>query len=332
VHEAVSVAVMRTDADLHAALGRELCEQAAEVVALEGPRTAMRDIVSGPTDADKLDYLLRDSYFAGVNYGNYDLPRIIDTARVIAPTSVQTQLGFEAEGIWAVEELRMARHHMHRQVYGHKTRLATDIMTTRALRLAIQTGVLSEAAFKVSVIDGRPQVDEGFLAAYLQHTDADTLDALCDASEGSPVRDLGERLRDRRLLRRTTAIWLDHHIERLGDARFAAICDPEEFTTEKIGAIEARLAEELGIAPHLVALHLDARSNPTYRTPGRPLGPKDIMIQRDGHQPLLMERESEIFTQGAIQDLTWVYLYTPELDRDTDQRAEERLWTALLEI
>jgi HD superfamily phosphohydrolase len=57
VHEAVSVAIMRTDASLHAALGRELCERAAEIVALEGPRSAMRDIVSGPTDADKLDYL-----------------------------------------------------------------------------------------------------------------------------------------------------------------------------------------------------------------------------------------------------------------------------------
>jgi hypothetical protein len=131
VHEAVSVAIMRTDPDLHAALGRELCERAAEIVGLEGPRSVMRDIVSGPTDADKLDYLLRDSYYAGVSYGRYDLERIIDTARVIAPSSAQTQLGFDADDIYAVEEMRMARHHMHRQVYGHKTRLATDIMTTR---------------------------------------------------------------------------------------------------------------------------------------------------------------------------------------------------------
>jgi uncharacterized protein len=128
VHEAVSVAIMRTDPGLHSALGAELCDRAADLVALEGSRTHMRDIVSGPTDADKLDYLLRDSYFAGVNYGHYDLDRIIDSVRVIAPRSAQTQLGFNADGLWAVEELLLARHHMHRQVYGHKTRLATDIM------------------------------------------------------------------------------------------------------------------------------------------------------------------------------------------------------------
>lgn len=245
IHEAVSVAIMRTDPDLHAALGQELCERAAEIVAPEGRRSVMRDIVSGPTDADKLDYLLRDSHYAGVNYGRYDLDRIIDTARIIAPTSAQTQLGYDADGVWAVEEMRMARHHMHRQVYGHKTRLATDIMTTRALRLAIAEGVLPEAAFKVPVVDGRPQVDGNFLDAYLAHTDADTLAQLCDAPTGSAVRDLGERLRDRRLLRQSVSIWLEQHLERLGDARFATIRDPDEFTRERVEEIEADIAAEL---------------------------------------------------------------------------------------
>jgi putative nucleotidyltransferase with HDIG domain len=338
VHEAVSVAIMRTDESLHRALGKDLCEQAAAIVALEGPRTVLRDIVSGPTDADKLDYLLRDSYYAGVSYGRYDLSRIIDTARVIAPRSAQTQLGFDADGLWAVEEMRMARHHMHRQVYGHKTRLATDIMTTRALRLALAEGVLPEAAFKVAVIDGRPQVSAEFLNAYLQHTDDQVLHILCAAPSDSPVRDLGERLRDRRLLRQTVSFWLDQHLDELGDARFAFIRDPEEFTRDRLEAIEAHIASELDLPAHLVALYLDSRANPTYRSPGRPLGPKDIMIQRQDAQPLLMERESEIFTEGAGADLTWLHLYTPELDAENpdnptlDLKAKELLWNAMLEL
>ena len=338
VHEAVSVAIMRTDEALHAALGRERCERAAEIVALEGPRTAMRDVVSGPTDADKLDYLLRDSHYAGVNYGRYDLDRIIDTARVIAPRSAQTQLGFDAGGLWAVEEMRMARHHMHRQVYGHKTRLATDVMTTRALRLAIAGGVLPDAAFKVPVVNGRPEIDEAFLAAYLEHTDDRVLDRLCAAPDGSAVRDLGERLRDRRLLRQTVSIWLEQHLDQLGDARFAWIRDPEEFTRDRVEAIEAQIADELDLPAHVVAIYLDSRGNPTYRSPGRPLGPKDIMIQRDDAQPLLMERESEIFSEGAGADITWLHLYTPKLDPEhpdnptLDLKAKELLWNALLAL
>lgn len=337
VHEAVSVAIMRTNPDLHAALGKDLCEEAAAIVGLEGSRTAMRDVVSGPTDADKLDYLLRDSHFAGVNYGRYDLDRIIDTARVIAPSSAQSQLGFDADGLWAVEEMRMARHHMHRQVYGHKTRVATDIMTTRALRLAISEGALSETGFKVPVVDGRPRIEDDFLEAYLAHTDANVLERFCCASEG-PVRDLGERLRDRRLLRQTVSIWLNQEFDQLGDARVALILDPDEFTRERIEEIEESIAADLDLEPHLVAIYLDARTNPTYRTPGRPIGPKDIMFQRDDNEPLLMERESEIFREGAAPDLSWLHLYTPCLNPDDptdtalDEKAKELLWTALKEL
>lgn len=332
VHEAVSVAVMRTDPDLHAALGKELCEQAADVVGLEGPRTATRDIVSGPSDADKLDYLLRDSHFAGVNYGRYDLDRIIDIVRIITPRSTQSQLGFDADGLWAVEEMRMARHHMHRQVYGHKTRLATDIMTTRALRLAIVEGVLSEAGFKVPAVGSQPVIDEGFLEAYLAHDDAGVLAALCDADE-ERVSDLACRLRDRRLLRQTVSIRLDHQSYELGDARVATIRDPEEFTRDRIEAIEAGIAAELGLQDHLVAIYLDSRTNPTYRTPGGPIGPKDIMIQRDDSQPLLMESESEIFVEGGATDLTWLHLYTPSLENEElDSKAKELLWQALLDL
>jgi HD superfamily phosphohydrolase len=334
VHEAVSVAIMRSDEQLRGALGGDLCDAAADIVAHQGPRTVARDIVSGPTDADKFDYLLRDSYFAGVNYGRYDLARLIDTAKVITPRGTQTQLGFDADGLWAVEEMRMARHHMHRQVYGHKTRIATDIMVTRALRLAIAEGVLPESGFKIPKSEsGEIEIDEKFLDDYLAQTDAAVLEALCEAPDGSPVRDLGERLRDRRLLRQTVSIRLDQERGRLGDPRFAFIRDPEEFTRDRVEAIEAKIAAELGLSSHLVALQLDSRTNPTYRTPGGPLGPKDIMIQRDDMEPMLMESESEIFTEGGAADLTWLHLYTPGLDsHELDDKAKEMLWEALLDL
>ncbi len=42
----------------------------------------LHEIVSGPIDADKQDYLLRDSYFTGVKYGIYDQERLKNTLRV----------------------------------------------------------------------------------------------------------------------------------------------------------------------------------------------------------------------------------------------------------
>jgi uncharacterized protein len=334
VHEAVSVALMRKDPDLHAALGEDLCRQAADVVALKGPRSAMSDVVSGPTDADKLDYLLRDSYFAGVNYGRYDLDRIIDSARVIAPRSAQTELGFDADGLWAVEELLMARHHMHRQVYGHKTRLATDIMVTRALRLAIEEGVLPDRAYRVDTGDrGEAVITDEFLEAYLAQTDVLVLDRLGQEPEDSPVGDLGRRLAERRLLRQSVSIRLDQRKHELGDATYAFLLDPDEFTRERIGTIEEKIAGELGLPVHLVALYLDSRKNPTYRNPGAPTR-KDIMVQPEGPraQPRLLHSESEIFREETGLEHTWLYLYTPELSDDKKQQAEELLWNELRDL
>lgn len=134
------------------------------------------------------------------------------------------------------------------------------------------------------------------------------------------------------------SIWLNQEIDELGDARVALILDPDEFTRERIETIEEGIAADLGLDPHLVAIYLDARTNPTYRTPGRPIGPKDIMIQRGENEPLLMERESEIFREGAAPDLSWIHLYTPCLnphkpaDTTLDEKAKDLLWQALKDL
>jgi hypothetical protein len=116
----------------------------------------------------------------------------------------------------------------------------------------------------------------------------------------------------------------------LGDARYARIRDPEEFTHEIIQQLETKIADELGVASHLVAIYLDSHTNPTYRNPGVRLGRKDIMIQRDRAQPRLLHRESEIFRDMMGPDHVWMYLYTPRLkDKKMDRRAKELLWTEL---
>src|SRR5581483_265817 len=150
--------------------------------------------------ADKLDYLLRDSYFTGVKYGEYDLDKIINSALVIAPDTPQSQLGFDADGVWAVEGLLLARHHMHRQVYGHKTRIATDIMVERALTYGLDDGAIDPASFAVPLADGKPAPDEGFLSAYLTLTDAGVMEALLGQGADTPSRQLARRLVERRLL------------------------------------------------------------------------------------------------------------------------------------
>ena len=82
-----------------------------------------------------MDYLLRDSWHAGVAYGRFDHHRLIDTLRILPPPaaapgqerSIEPSLGIEEGGMQTAEALLLARYFMYSQVYFHKSRKIYDI-------------------------------------------------------------------------------------------------------------------------------------------------------------------------------------------------------------
>lgn len=330
VHEAISISLIRTDPELRDALGAELCDRAAALLdeGRRGQRSVMSDIVSGPTDADKLDYLLRDSHYAGVRYGQFDLARLIGTATVIHDGEHQTYLGFHEGGVWAVEGLLLARHHMHRQVYGHKTRVATDIMIERAMTLGLEEGALDTVAYTVSSQGGQPAPDEQFLAAYAAQTDHSVIAVLLSQDSETRSRELASRLMQRRLLRRNARIALHEHRERLGIAMRKLV----SVSGDGLAELEAAIADEVGHPPHLVALRIEQPSNPTYRLPGADISAKDIMLSYKNRVPDYFQRESEIFREETGSEKSFASLYFPKTEGIDDDKAEALLWSALTSI
>lgn len=94
-------------------------------------------IVSGQLDVDRLDYLLRDSHYAGVSYGRYDLERIIDQLAIVDNRFVILQGGYEA-----VEQLVFSRYQMYQQVYFHKTKRSFELMLWKCSELMKDEGLL----------------------------------------------------------------------------------------------------------------------------------------------------------------------------------------------
>ena len=92
----------------------------------------LRALVSGELDADRCDYLLRDSYFAGVTYGSYDLQRLMASETVLAGPE-GPELGLDVHGVHALEGLLLARYHMFHQIYFHKTPPAFEYYLERAI-------------------------------------------------------------------------------------------------------------------------------------------------------------------------------------------------------
>lgn len=70
---------------------------------------ALRELVSGPNlDADRMDYLLRDAYFTGVDGGRYDADQLISSLRLFSRGSEQI-VGIDARGVVALEGFVVAR-------------------------------------------------------------------------------------------------------------------------------------------------------------------------------------------------------------------------------
>lgn len=87
----------------------------------------LKSFMDSELDCDKMDYLLRDSYYCGVNYGKYDLKRLLSSLSVYYKQSDNImQLAVQRGGIHVFEEFVIARYFMFIQVYFHKTRRYLD--------------------------------------------------------------------------------------------------------------------------------------------------------------------------------------------------------------
>jgi HD superfamily phosphohydrolase len=93
------------------------------------------DLLSSQMDGDRMDYLLRDSYHAGVNYGKFDLHRVLNTVTLLEnPENEALTFGINEDGIHAAEGLILARYMMFTQLYFHKTRVIYDYHLVEALK------------------------------------------------------------------------------------------------------------------------------------------------------------------------------------------------------
>jgi len=99
-------------------------------------------IVAGQVDADKMDYLIRDSFYCGVNYGLVDIHRLIASIEV----SDDYTMEFDIAARGALEAFLVARYEMFLNVYYHKTVRSVEVMLVRMMTAADR--VLSFTSFK----------------------------------------------------------------------------------------------------------------------------------------------------------------------------------------
>ncbi|HRE91557.1 MAG TPA: HD domain-containing protein [Myxococcota bacterium] len=116
----------------------------ADLIAMRHPRAPgftaegidfgplLHQLVSGELDVDRMDYLLRDSYFTGVRYGTYDYAWLVSNVEAIVIDGV-ARLAVDMRALPAFEHFLLARYHMFQMVYYHPISDAYDATLRRYL-------------------------------------------------------------------------------------------------------------------------------------------------------------------------------------------------------
>ena len=88
-------------------------------------------MISSQVDADRMDYLQRDAYYTGTNYGKFDLDRVLHVMR-----PVKRGIAFEISGMHAVEDYIISRLQMYLQVYFHPVSRSMEVILDHLLMRA----------------------------------------------------------------------------------------------------------------------------------------------------------------------------------------------------
>lgn len=106
-------------------------QPAIDIFTNNHPKRFLHQLVSGQLDVDRMDYLIRDSFFTGVSEGVIGYDRIIKMLTVH-----NNELMIEEKGINSIEKFLISRRFMYWQVYLHKTVLCAEKMLVKIIERA----------------------------------------------------------------------------------------------------------------------------------------------------------------------------------------------------
>jgi HD superfamily phosphohydrolase len=245
-HEEVARPLV-TAGDVARVLRAELGADAPDrIMALIGGESdsPLQGLISGSLDLDKIEYLKRDAFMCGVNYGDIDVDRLLDSLTIVTdPDRGTPAVGVSEKGLSALESLLFAKYQMYRNVYWHHAVRSATAMYKRLVDGALRAGSLGAET----------------LARY---TDEGLLHELAVRAPSPLLAALRERRLYKRIFECPAAELPPECGEWIADDRALVV------------AVEDKLARELGLNPGEVLLDYPAKT--------QMLGLDIPVLRRDG--------------------------------------------------
>ena len=270
IHEKITVDIVESDPQIDEILNGDERRFVIDMIQGQEAWDWRCDVVSSELDADKMDYLLRDSYFTGVKYGEYDLEKVIESF-LIDVNETETALAISSKGIYALEQLLLARYHMTQQVYWHRVSLISNEMIIRGISLAVDNG--NEIMKQLYEYDEKNK--DKFIKNYLKYHDEKLIELLRSCNQ-QKAREIFNRLYERCLFKMVAELRLKDETDMRVKRRLIGMTDNKN--PERQSEKEKEIANLLNIDADYVIIKALQIRNPNYGSRSYILNPDAIKI------------------------------------------------------
>jgi HD superfamily phosphohydrolase len=239
----------------------------------------LHQTTASQVDADKLDFLVRDSYYTGVEYGRIDISRLIQAMDICG-----NDIAIDLKALYALEAFMIARYEMFLAVYYHHAVRAAEILLRKAMDYARE--LIGLTTFED--IDEFLRLDDAYVTTKLRELNPKDFDDKAKRELVGKAKATIDQIDARKLLK--AAYQRDVHIR---DPYVAKLLSDDGVRHQK----ELDIAKRAGVDPDHVVVdvptldsipyyprELDPMEVPVYRVTG---GGKKELVQLSSYSRLI---------------------------------------------
>lgn len=297
-----------------------------------GETLLLHEFISGPFDADKLDYLARDSTMCGVPNVT-DIPRLIQKLRATRidrerlPQRLKSACndrpagyvitGISTSGGRTLDEIALARTLLFDKVYRHQKVRAIEYMVFGIVQLLSELTESHPSVLPFALSDDELlSLDHATVTRVIGRSIDEA-----DRAKVSTILDLSQRLRDRRLFSRGFAFasvmtgddYRHDAAQGEGLQRFLRACGEPDHADQFIKTVSDMVVEIASVVD--TAIPVPADSLPWYLRLSPPKQPPRIRSSETGHAQLI-ESDGTItqVSEDAAETTPWTDAYVATRD------------------
>ncbi len=137
-------------------------------------RCLLSQLISSDLDVDRLDYLVRDSFFTGAQYGQVDVHWLVSNMARHVDGDGRVSLALDRRALYAFDDFMIARFHMFVMVYFHQKSVAYEEMLKRYMRS-------DDCSYRLSAdLEEYRRTDDAELMAHLRSSHSEWAQRIVD--------------------------------------------------------------------------------------------------------------------------------------------------------